>query len=820
MKHQLITAQGLAIALAISLCAFATQSYSQTQPQIPARKPQVKLSGTTKDDKGKSIEFCNIVLKSTKDTTFVRGTISDMDGKFSISVPAGQYNVSVGLMGYTTFSKTITMESNTDMGTVTLAEDAKMLGEVEITAKLIEREADKFVMNNVGKSAMAIGKSSLEILDIAPGVFVDKDGAISINGKSDTKIMINDRMTRMTGEQLAAYLRNIKAEDILKIEIIANPGAEYDSSSSGGIIHYTIRRSALEGYNGSAGISYRQGEYSSISPSANINYRNAKLTLYGSFYGSWSKSGGTSYSESVFKEQGNRRDSKSFSKSNYDNKGVNIGAIYDITDRQSVGFEADIFGFGGDTKGLSDMYMNEGAVKKHVPSINNSDNSYDFNTFSLNYRIKTDSLGSQFKVLFDWTQRKSDRDSDYDSKYMIFDPDTEDYTILERYNIYHQGGSSNNNNYSVSADYKHMFTKKTVLNVGVKYNKMDVKDSSNYRRLEEGAWVKDPARQDFYKYKEDLGAVYAKFSSSIKNFNYTLGLRMETYRMDGYSVTLDKEYIYSSTDFFPSVYVSYNLNKQKGHTVGASYNRRIRRPYYSQLNPNIIQYGDFDISVGRPDIKPSFINNFELSSTIKYKYSFAFGYNNYNGTYENVTVPNPEKPNSTIQTMAEIDRVHSLYISVFLPLKLTKWWNANLNMNGSWRTYNVLDMHREALSGYFFGNMMFTLPKDWTIQIRGNAYSFGSQGNSKGSTMWRMSSGITKRMLKDKQLSLSFDVDDIFNSSGNYNYTSETPEFFQSFRSDRNNTAFGLSLRYSFSHGKKIQVGKVESGNSEDRGRL
>ena len=63
MKHQLITAQGLAIALAISLCAFATQSYSQTQPQIPARKPQVKLSGTTKDDKGKSIEFCNIVLK-------------------------------------------------------------------------------------------------------------------------------------------------------------------------------------------------------------------------------------------------------------------------------------------------------------------------------------------------------------------------------------------------------------------------------------------------------------------------------------------------------------------------------------------------------------------------------------------------------------------------------------------------------------------------------------------------------------------------------------------------------------------------------------
>ncbi len=58
----------------------------------------------------------------------MRGTISDMDGKFSISVPAGQYNVSVGLMGYTTFSKTITMESNTDMGTVTLAEDAKMLG--------------------------------------------------------------------------------------------------------------------------------------------------------------------------------------------------------------------------------------------------------------------------------------------------------------------------------------------------------------------------------------------------------------------------------------------------------------------------------------------------------------------------------------------------------------------------------------------------------------------------------------------------------------------------------------------------------------------
>ncbi len=105
---------------------------------------------------------------------------------------------------------------------------------------------------------------------------------------------------------------------------------------------------------------------------------------------------------------------------------------------------------------------------------------------------------------------------------MIFDPDTEDYTILEHTIFITREVPSNNNNYSVSADYKHMFTKKTVLNVGVKYNKMDVKDSSNYGRLEEGAWVKDPARQDFYKYKEDLGAVYAKFSSSIKNFNYTL----------------------------------------------------------------------------------------------------------------------------------------------------------------------------------------------------------------------------------------------------------------------------------------------------------
>lgn len=70
----------------------------------------------------------------------------------------------------------------------------------------------------------AIGRTAVEMLKLSPGVWIRDD--IAIFGKKGAKVMINNRLLRETGEDLINYLNQIPAEDILRIEIVPNSGAD------------------------------------------------------------------------------------------------------------------------------------------------------------------------------------------------------------------------------------------------------------------------------------------------------------------------------------------------------------------------------------------------------------------------------------------------------------------------------------------------------------------------------------------------------------------------------------------------------------------
>ena len=79
----------------------------------------------------------------------------------------------------------------------------------------LEFNDDRFVVD-VANAPAAIGKDGIELLERAPGVWVD-DEKISINGKSGSKVYVNDRELRMEPAQLLTYLRSLRADDIQKI---------------------------------------------------------------------------------------------------------------------------------------------------------------------------------------------------------------------------------------------------------------------------------------------------------------------------------------------------------------------------------------------------------------------------------------------------------------------------------------------------------------------------------------------------------------------------------------------------------------------------
>lgn len=159
----------------------------------------------------------------------------------------------IALLGYEKKQRGITIAHDTDLGRIVLDPSEISLQGVEVKAAPIVREADRFIVN-VADMPQAIGRTAVEMLKLSPGVWIRDD--IAIFGKKSAKVMINNRLLRETGEDLINYLNQIPAEDILRIEIVPNSGAEYDADMTAGIIKITLKRKRDNGIDGAVGIYY------------------------------------------------------------------------------------------------------------------------------------------------------------------------------------------------------------------------------------------------------------------------------------------------------------------------------------------------------------------------------------------------------------------------------------------------------------------------------------------------------------------------------------------------------------------------------------
>lgn len=61
---------------------------------------------------------------------------------------------------------------------------------------------------NVDNNPLAAGKSSLEAIRLAPGVFI-REGQIAINGNTGTRVMVNGKMLQLSGNDLTNYLTSL-----------------------------------------------------------------------------------------------------------------------------------------------------------------------------------------------------------------------------------------------------------------------------------------------------------------------------------------------------------------------------------------------------------------------------------------------------------------------------------------------------------------------------------------------------------------------------------------------------------------------------------
>ena len=132
------------------------------------------VKGTVTNGQGAPMPFVTISVLA-QDSTLITGAITDDGGHYSVEVSASEYIIQASFVGYQTAF------GGPDF---VLREETERLKEVEVKAKkpLIERQMDKLVVN-VSASPLSAGSNGNDILKRAPGVRIDKDGNITVNGK-------------------------------------------------------------------------------------------------------------------------------------------------------------------------------------------------------------------------------------------------------------------------------------------------------------------------------------------------------------------------------------------------------------------------------------------------------------------------------------------------------------------------------------------------------------------------------------------------------------------------------------------------------------
>ncbi|WP_071820375.1 peptidase associated/transthyretin-like domain-containing protein [Chitinophaga pinensis] len=182
---------------------------------IYAQQVSGKITIKTTETNGHPIPFANVLLRKAKDSSLVKGELSSQEGSATFDkVEAGRYFIQANLMGYTNASTSVfsidAQHKLVQLPTLTLSPASKTLEGVTVSAQkpFIERKNGATVLN-VESSLAASGGTALDVLKRAPGVQIDKDDNVILQGNQGATIMLDGKLTYLSGEQLANLLRSL-----------------------------------------------------------------------------------------------------------------------------------------------------------------------------------------------------------------------------------------------------------------------------------------------------------------------------------------------------------------------------------------------------------------------------------------------------------------------------------------------------------------------------------------------------------------------------------------------------------------------------------
>lgn len=788
-----------------------------------------KITGTVIDGNTKTIESATITLLRAKDSSVSKMSVADKTGKFVFEgIPEGKYMVSISAVGHNKgFSETfeITHSNPTiTLKTVELVPQAKNLSAAVVTAKrpLIEQKVDRTIVN-VEASVTNVGNSALEVLEKSPGITVDKDGNISLKGKQGVVIMIDGRLSYLSGPDLANMLRSMSASQLDQIEIMTNPPAKYDAAGNSGIINIKTKKNKQFGYNGSLTTGYTQGRYPRFNESGNFNYRNGKINLFTSLNYNRNHRGEDLIISRNFRESSTKNIVSIFDQTSkmenenhfYSGK---IGLDYSVSKKTSLGFVLNGFYNPKTWKSNTntDIFDPNRILTSQTKTYSQNDEKWKNFSSNINFKTVLDSAGQEITADLDYIQYRSTSVQPLVSSYydnmgnLTKTPDTLMGNLPQDITIY-----------SGKVDYTLPLKKGAKFEAGIKSSYVKTDNNANYDSLQNGQIVHDFNRSNHFVYEENINAAYLNYSRPLgKKWNGQFGLRMENTNAKGNQLTTGVEFKRNYTQLFPTVYLQHIANEKNSFVI--NYGRRINRPNYADLNPFIHFLDRYTFEQGNPNIKPQFSHNIELSHTYNRFLTTTLNYSTTTDIIQQVIEQN-EVSNETFIKKANIASRKQVGIAISAYKEITKWWSGNVYMNFANNHFKGVVNNEHISIGIAMlmvqAQQQFKWGKGWGAEVSGFYRTKGLEGVIFIKPIGQVSAGFSKQVLKNKG-SIRLNVRDIF-AGGKFKGYSKYGNVDANFINVNDSRAVSLSFTWRFSKGKlKASSGKKQGGASDELERV
>ena len=587
-------------------------SYSQNSFQ------KSTLQGQLIDDlNGDALAYANVGLLKSSDSTFIKGTSCDIDGKFEFkNIDTGNYFLRVSYVGYPTTLILVTAENgNTKLGNIKMSKISHNLEEVAIKAEklMYQYEADKKVYN-VTEDPSVQGGSASDALQNAPGVWVDLEGNITLRGVDNVEIWINDKPSRIPADGLKTYLQQLPANTLERIEVMTNPSAKFSASGTAGIINIVTKQKIKQNFLLSAGLNV--ATQPRINPWASFVWSNEKWKINTYIAHSQQTHEWNSINKGSVKNAGNSLydfQTSNINKTDQKWNSIYVDGEYNFTDKTRINayFGGNLSEGDSKNAGINERYIINDSINVFIQRSNlSSSNGLNwYSGASFNHQIIPQKHYLSLDVrLGQWSSLNNSENLEK-SKFNYQNIELQRNRNFKSINDYV------GNWYDLDFNYFNNFNTKSTIETGfsVNYSPINHEAPVDTFDFDQNTWIYSNLYSNYKDAYSQKANAFFSWSQKIKTFSYKAGIRAEYQYNFLNSIPMAKQVESDYLGFFPSAHLSYQTSKHYSYT--ASYSRRVQYPHIWYLDPFISYMNEESIWMGNPNLKPAYTNSYEIGGS-------------------------------------------------------------------------------------------------------------------------------------------------------------------------------------------------------------